>query len=432
MDFSIVAGWFPFVLFWLTVVVCVFAVALRRDVVIEFAIGIPIGLILIAGLFLYLHFDNSVPTGAPRSLYLWLAGACLLTGLVIAGWHHAHWPQRAFGIVAIALAVVSAGSSVNQTFQYYPTLDRLFGKEADNFLSNSALDSLRQQVAKTGQLPTHGVTVSVPIPDPNLKYSPRQAFVWVPPAWFAPNRPKLPVIELLHGTPGEPSDWTRADYADSTALAFAEKHGGQAPILVMPDVNGSFGGDTECVDSKMYGDVETYLTKVVPAYMEKNFNAKTTPPSLAIAGLSEGGTCAIMLALNNPKMYPTFASYSGFESPTYQTDNAQQTIAALFGGSQADYDAHNPEYLLGHARYAGMAGWFESGLQDTPSLDAARTLQTLAAKAGIDTCFADPPGGHDFDFWKQAFSDSLPWLSWRVGLTPEPQNLPAHCVSGTG
>jgi hypothetical protein len=411
LNFSIVSGWFPFVLLWATIGVCAITAVLRRDVLMEFAIGIPLGLVFVIGLFLTLHFGHSVPTGAPRTLYLWLGAACLMAGLVLAGWHAAHWPRRAFGVVAVVLAVVSAGSSVNETFQYYPTLDRLLGKTANHFLDNAQLNATRAEVQRTGRLPDHGATLSVPIPATGSRYHPRAAYVWVPPAWFAPTHPKLPVIELLHGSPGEPSDWTRADYADATSLAFAEKHGGTAPILVMPDVNGSFGGDSECVNSERYGAVETYLTRDVPNFMRNNFNARTTPDSLAIAGLSEGGTCAVMLALTNPKQYPAFASYSGFSSPTYLSDNAAQTTAALFGGSASEYNAHNPSYLLQHQRFDGLAGWFESGLQDSGSLMAARTLQTLAANAGIDTCLADPPGGHDFDFWKGSFSDSLPWLA---------------------
>jgi predicted esterase len=433
ISFSIVSGWFPYVLFWLTVAVCVIAVVLRRDVLMEFALGIPFGILLILGLFLYLHFAQSVPAGAPRSLYLWLGVACLMTGLVIAGWHTAHWPRRVSGVAAVLLAVVSAGSSVNQTFQYYPTLDRLLGKSANHFLSNSQLNALRAQVASTGKLPDHGATLSVPIPAaPGSKYKPRAAYIWVPPVWFAANRPQLPVLELLHGSPGETSDWTRAVYADATSLALAQQHGGTAPILVMPDINGSFAGDSECVNSKLDGNVETYLTQDVPRFMQKNFNAKTTPGSLAVAGYSEGGMCAAMLALNNPKEYSTFAAYAGFASPTYMTDTAEQTVKILFDGSEALYNQHNPQYLLAHQRFDGMAAWFESGLQDGESLQAAHSLVALATRAGIETCAAYPPGAHDYAFVKQAFADSLPWLSWRLKLTPEPQHIPAHCTPGTG
>jgi enterochelin esterase-like enzyme len=431
LRFSIVSGWFPVVLLSTTVTVSVIAVILRRGVLMEFALGIPAGVVLLAVLLAILHFEHAVPRGTPRSLSLWLGVACLMIGLVVAGWRTAHWTHRVFGVAAIVLAAASAGSSVNQAFQYYPTLARLLGKNANHFVDDAELDALRGQVARTGRLPTHGATLSVAISGANLNFKPRAAFVWLPPAWFARDQPHLPVIELLHGTPGGPSDWTRAGYADATSLAFAELHGGQAPVLVMPDINGSFTGDTECVNSRLFGDVETYLTRDVPRFMETNFNTRATRGSWAIAGLSEGGTCATTLALNHPSLYSTFASYSGFASPTYQDEDTQRTVATLFNGSMADYDAHDPPSRLARSRFAGMAGWFESGTEDTDSLQAARTLQAMASRAGVDTCYASPPGSHDFAFWRQALSDSLPWLSWRVGLTSEPQSLAARCVPGS-
>ena len=120
--------------------------------------------------------------------------------------------------------------------------------------------------------------------------------------------------------------------------------------------------------------------------MRKNFNASTAPGSIAVAGLSEGGLCATTLALNNPKVYVAFGNYSGDESPTYQYDNKQQTIATLFGGSQASYDAHNPPYILTHQRFTGLAGWFKAGAQDSAGLAGRPHAQPLAASAGIDTC----------------------------------------------
>jgi S-formylglutathione hydrolase FrmB len=429
-DISIVSGWFPVFLFWVTVAVSVTAVVLRRDVLKEFAIGLPIGIVLVVLLLVGLHITQVIPAGAPRSMYGWLIVACLVAGLVAAGWRRAHWLRRIAGVVALLLAVVSAGSAANETFDYYPTFARLLGQNANHFMDNAQLTAMRREVARSGKLPDHGATLEVPIRGTNLRITPRPAYVWVPPAWFGRDEPKLPVIVLMHGVPGQPSDWTRASYADATALAFAEQHHGVAPILVMPDINGSLDGDSECVNSAVYGQVETYLTKTVPAFMRKNFNARTTPGSVAMAGLSEGGMCATTMALNNPKEIPVFANYSGDESPTYQSFNQQQTIQALFGGSVANYDAHNPPYLLTHQRYAGMAGWFEAGTQDAQALRAARALQPLASNAGIDTCIATPPGAHNFAFWTQAFRDSLPWLSWQLKLTPQPSSIPAHCAAG--
>ena len=148
-----------------------------------------------------------------------------------------------------------------------------------------------------------------------------------------------------------------------------------------------------------------------------------------MAGLSEGGLCATTLALGNPKVYAAFGNYSGNASPTYQDDNTQQTIAVLSGGSKAGYDASNPPYILTHQRFAGLAGWFAAGAQDPDAVQAAHQLQALASNAGADTCIETPPGRHSFDFWSQAFNDSLPWLSWKLKLTPEPKSVPAQCTT---
>jgi S-formylglutathione hydrolase FrmB len=426
---SIVTGWFPAFLIWLTVAVAVIAVVLRRDVLREWAIGLPIGIGLVVLLLLALHFTGVIPAGAPQSMYVWLIVACVVAGLVAAGWHRANWARRVAGVVAVVLTVVTAGSAANQTFQYYPTFDRLLGKNANHFLNNSQLNALRKQVAKTGKLPTHGATLSITIPGKNLKYTPREAYVWVPPAWFGPKTAKLPVIELLHGTPGQPSDWTRAIYADQISLAYAEKHNGVAPILVTPDINGTLSGDTECANTPLYGQVETYLTQTVPTFMRKEFNASTAPDSMAIAGLSEGGLCSTTLAIRNPKVYAAFGNYSGDASPTYQDESKAQSIKTLFGGSTALYDSYNPPYLLTHARYPELSGWFETGAQD-PVLPAAHQLQKLSANAGMNTCITTPPGAHSFDFWETSFTDSLPWLSWKLKLTPEPASVPAQCAAG--
>jgi S-formylglutathione hydrolase FrmB len=54
-------------------------------------------------------------------------------------------------------------------------------------------------------------------------------------------------------------------------------------------------------------------------------------------------------------------------------------------------------------------------------------LSKLARNTGMQVCYSSPPGDHSFAFWSQAFRDSLPWMSWRLGLTPAPATVPAHC-----
>src|SRR5690348_8448228 len=66
-NISIVSGWFPVFLFFVTVGVCLTAVVLRRDVLKEFAIGIPVGIAFVVLLAIVLHITQEIPVGAPRS-----------------------------------------------------------------------------------------------------------------------------------------------------------------------------------------------------------------------------------------------------------------------------------------------------------------------------------------------------------------------------
>ncbi len=193
----------------------------------------------------------------------------------------------------------------------------------------------------------------------------------------------------------------------------------------MPDPDGYLTTDSECVNSR-FGSAETYLVDDVPAFARAQFHASEAPDSLAIGGLSAGGTCSVMLALRHPQVYPTFASYSGFASPQYQDTTQAETVDTLFGGSEDRFAAHDPAQILRTGQFDGLAGWFEVGDQDAGPLDGARNLQPAALKAGIATCILVRPGGHDFDLWSQALADSFPWLSWRLGSHAGTGSRPGH------
>ena len=426
VNIDLITGWFPTTVIVVALTSVVLSVGWHDGAwKWQLPIGIPVSFVLTILTGVVIHVFNLVPDQFPTTFYLWAWLVWYSVVIIILGWTRAHWLLRCFSVIALVFCVIAAFTVVNQNFDYYPTLARLFGKDAANFTNLPQLQAIRDQVRRTGKLPTHGETIAVTIPATVSKFPTGQAFVYLPPAWFKNPEPQLPVIELIAGIPGEPSDWTRAGYADTTSTAFAELHHGVAPLLVIPDNNGN-AQDTECSNSRL-GQAETYLVKDVPNYMQAQFNAAIGKHSLAVAGLSDGGTCASMLALRNPTVFQTFGDYSGYASPTYLNDNAQQTISVLYGGSNANYQAHNPVTLLTGKSYPGMGGWFTAGQSDPQPLAAMQQLSKLARNTGMQVCYSSPPGDHSFAFWSQAFRDSLPWMSWRLGLTPAPATVPAHC-----
>jgi enterochelin esterase-like enzyme len=429
LNIDLITGWFPVSVVIVAVASVVLSVGWHDGAwKWQLPYGIPISFVMTVLTGVAIKVFGLVPAEFPNSFYVWAWLIWYSVVLIILGWTRAHWLLRSFSVVALVFCILAAFTAINQSYDYYPTLARLLGKNAANFANFPALQQIRNQVRRTRTLPDHGETIAVTIPPTTSKFQTGPAYVYLPPAWFQNPEPQLPVIELIAGVPGDPSDWTRAGYADTTSTAFAERHRGIAPILVIPDNNGNLTQDSECVNSG-FGKAETYLVKDVPAYMQTNFNAAIGKHSLAVAGLSAGGTCATVLSLRNPTVFSIFASYSGYISPTYQNDDTQQTIAQLFGGSTAAYDAHNPDHLLKHAVFPSLSGWFTAGQQDPQPLADGKQLAGLAVKAGFQqVCATFPDGDHSFQFWASAFATSLPWLSWKLGLTPPPSGHPATCT----
>jgi S-formylglutathione hydrolase FrmB len=329
--------------------------------------------------------------------------------------------------IGLGLTLGASGSSPGQV--YVPPSSNQHGKPLDlpRIVAFDSLGQIRAEVKKSGVLPSDGTMVIVGLPATTSHFDPRDAYVYLPPVWFGSPEPRLPVLMLLPGEPGSPSDWSEGGNADIISNDFARTHDGKAPIVAMPDPYGDGENDTECLNTSRFGNAETYLADDVPAALQKMFDANVGSGSLAVGGLSAGGTCSVVLSLTHSDEFRTFASFSGYATPTYLNDNVRQSIPILYGGSLDAFRAHDPMTLLRENHYPGMAGWFEVGTSDQIPLAATRELVPAARKAGIETCVLYVSGGHDFAVWSKALSDSYPWLVGRLGLTPPPKSVPATC-----
>jgi S-formylglutathione hydrolase FrmB len=427
VNVSLVSGWLPVVVEGLAVVTLVLSIGWRSGAWrTQLGLGVPLAAVVTALGALLLSFGPLASSDFPRSAYVWGFTFVVAATVATTGWSGAGWRRRLLSVASIVLALAATLGAVNRQAGSFPTVGRLLSLDPEHIVASPDLNQIRHQVVVSGKLPSQGVVIEVTIPPTVSHFSTRPAYVYLPPAWFAKVTPSLPTLVLLPGEPGSAADWSGDGDADNTADAFAATHHGLAPIIVMPDPNGYATIDTECVNSK-FGNAETYLAVDVPNFVRREYSASSRPGSLAIGGLSAGGTCSVMLALLHPAVYPTFATFSGFASPQYEETTLAQTIDTLFGGSEDAFAAHDPIQILRGRQFPGVAGWFEVGNQDQEPLEAAHNLQPAALRAGIATCILVRPGGHDFDLWSQALQDSFPWLSWRLGLTPQPAHEPAKC-----
>ena len=138
--------------------------------------------------------------------------------------------------MAAIAGFLSTAAWVNHHYAYLPNVGAVFGRRAVDQASEASVTRLASSAASLSTptlLPTHGMVERVKVPATVSGFTARPAQVYLPPAWFKSPRPRLPVIELLHGTPGTPEDWTRAGHVDVIADRFANAHGGAAPIIVI-------------------------------------------------------------------------------------------------------------------------------------------------------------------------------------------------------
>lgn len=329
----------------------------------------------------------------------------VVVALIVLRHRLRRWMEVVGIVVVVLLLLVNVAGWVNRHFDYLPTWDELLGKRAEDAASAA-------RVADQRSVPTHGDVVQVAIPGTRSGFQARDAQIYVPPAWFAKPRPRLGALILLAGTPGTPEDWTHGGLADVTSDAYAARHQGETPLLIMADQNGSDLGDTECV-----GASETYLTEDVPAFVAERYGVALQPQQWGIGGLSEGGMCGLMVALRHPETFSTFLDLSGLAGPrSGETNAVGSTVTDLFHGDQAAFDAHEPLTIMAHQHFSGLAGWFEVGTSDADPLAAQRELAPAARTAGITTCAVEIPGGeHTFQLWAEGFRDALPWIAARLG-----------------
>lgn len=366
-------------------------------------------------------FDRIGITGPGFLGFLIMLLALLIVTTVVAG--RRRWIRVAGTLIAAGVALATAAASVNAYYDYLPNLGSLWGRRAADQASWVAVrHRVAEGVGGVAHLPAHGSVVQVPIPGTVSHFRARKAELYLPPAWFRRPHPRLPVLVLLHGTPGTPEDWTRSAFADLTSDRYAVRHGGMAPILVMPDINGGFTADSECTNGTA-GRIETYLTVDVPHWLRRYVHPAERPRQWAIGGFSEGGLCAVDIALRHPSEFPTFLDLGGGSHITRHGG-----VMSLFRGSprrrSAAARSYDPAWLLERLPQAArLSAWFGVGTRDGATTRAVTSLYERSRSYGVHArLWLSEDGHHTFRVWKRALADAMPWLGRRllIGLRRRP------------
>lgn len=393
-------------------------------------------LMLAAALYTNLVW-KPVADGIATPVWLWAGGVLVLSALalacLVASWKATprlgRLRQLTATLVVLALSVLTAANGINSFYGAYPNLAAAMGLSipTSNFqelgLSSDGktFDPQGKPISATwsapADMPQIGQVVVQKIPSNDAAFTPRDAYIYLPPAYFTEQRPLLPVVVLMAGQPGSPGDWFNMGGLDSIMNSYAAQHQGLAPVVVVVDQLGGDWTNPLCSDTS-HGKVATYLQETVPTWLEENLQVSTDHSQWAIGGLSNGGTCALQVVTRAPEVYPTFFDLSGEGHPSLGGED--RTITKGFDGDRAAYEANDPLTTLGKTSYRGknVAGIFAIGAKDDAKYTAnLKTLYTAAQSAGMEVQWKEYDGKHEWKVWSAAFADTLPWFATRSGLT---------------
>ncbi|MBS2535589.1 hypothetical protein KGQ20_22770 [Catenulispora sp. NF23] len=367
------------------------------------------------------------PDRLPVGVLVWVGLAVSAVALVPLRFAGLGWKGRVGACCGAVVVVLAASSQVNRHYQYYPTLRAALGPWIGSYTDFAKASGDRHGpliVAPAGKmladvwsppagLPVKGTVSQVRIPPTVSHFGARGAWVYLPPAYQASPRPQLPLLVLIAGQPGSPRDWIDSLGLKRIMDEYAAAHKGLAPVVVMPDVLGSQFANPLCLNSKL-GDVQTYLTTDVPAWVRANLQVVPSERGWTIGGYSFGGTCSLQLAVQDPALYPSFLDMSGQSEPTL--GSRSESVKATFGGNAAAFSAVNPLDVLKTKKFPQVAGVILVGASDGTYGPQQRQVFAACQQAGMKVSYVEVPGGHSFDTWRVGLARELPWIAEQNGL----------------
>ena len=376
--------------------------------------GAAVGLLLCWLLSDWLNLFDVSLTSTSRA---WVAGALAAIAVAVAGVARSGLKgtrvRRVAATGAVVVALLAGALGVNADFGQYTTLGSLGDAAAAAPLPASVLTeqlagapgaeqpSTRAprplwRIAMAVGMPRHGLVGSVTIPGTVSHFAARDAYVYLPPAALVRHPAALPVLIMMSGQPGSPSNVISSGQIAAIFDAFAKTHNGLAPIVLVPDQLGAPARNPMCVNGVL-GASERYLTVDVPDWIRSHLTVQASPAAWAIGGFSQGGTCSIQLGAGHPELFSAIVDISGQLAP--KNGDLAQTMAIGFGSSVAAYRAALPEAVLArNTPYRpGIVAVFGVGQLDSRYGPIAARLAAAAQNAGISATEAISPGtGHDW------------------------------------
>ncbi len=344
--------------------------------------------------------------------------------------------QVVFRVLAACLAFLPAMvfgiASVNKFYDYYQTwgglVNDLTGQgtssipkyAAGGVGSNKQFDKNIGRVTSQAEDAQFGYLFQTSVTGARNHVT-RDVYVYLPPQYFQKpySHTKFPVIELLHGSPGNPAAWVDVIGVIPTFLSLLEAHPADAAVLVMPDTDGGMQYGLQCLNDPGGIQDMTFVAKDVPDAIARI--ARVQPPGRAwgLAGYSEGGYCTANIALQYPEDWGAAGVMSGYFYPIASSipegnkPGARPVQVNVFRGYPALQLMNTPGKYITRVPINDElpAFWLAAGAQDRSDVLAAANFRQLLSTRLANVPFVTIPGGHQGSVWRAALGPMLRWMT---------------------
>ncbi|MEA2458542.1 MAG: hypothetical protein QOC95_1514 [Thermoleophilaceae bacterium] len=239
----------------------------------------------------------------------------------------------------------------------------------------------------------------------------RKFLVYTPPGYVAAAAKggRFPVLYLLHGSPGRPSQFIDIAAAGVALDTGVDAHKLRPFLLVMPDgSDGTFRKETEWANTP-HGNYESLVKEIVHT-VDQRFATRPNRRFRAVGGNSEGAYAAINLSLRNPRLFSIAESWSGY--------GIERPVGAFAHASPALIAANSPAYyapsLRAQLRRYPLHIFSYSGRSDR-GLATRRTLARELSAAGAHVIFRAFAGHHDWQLWRALTPEMLRYANHWFG-----------------
>lgn len=209
---------------------------------------------------------------------------------------------------------------------------------------------------------------------------------------------RFAVLYLLHGHGDTEQKW----FKEKPELKeFATKY---RMIIVCPNGRFSWYWDSVKRPERKY---ETYISKDLVNFIDKNFRTKASADYRAITGLSMGGHGGLWLGLRHPDIFGNCGSMSGgVDIRPFPKNWHMKDELGEYESNKEVWDSHTVINLVEKIDAKKAKIIIDCGVKDF-FIKVNRALHQKLMDYKIPHDYIERPGGHSWSYWKNAIEYQL-------------------------